>query len=263
MTPTKKPSGQLDWYETAMPAQTVTSAMTTDRVSARPGRAVSDLAAAAGPIIRLNISSAPTTGTVMLVARAMTSRNASSILRAGTPRASATSGSTEDSISGRNMTAIAATDRAPNTRIGSTSAALTPNTSPNSSEYASWAYWLLQLTNRAPKPSIITNVSAVATSGRERRLSAAMPNAPASENTARPANGSSPSRLAPAAPAKAPLGMACAANVDPRSTAKNPVTPAITATAVAAIQVLIIRGPNMRAPRRGRARRGPPAGAGS
>src|SRR6266702_868398 len=231
MTPTKKPSGQLDWYETAMPAQTV--------------------------------SSAPTTGTVMLVARAMTSRNASSIRRAGTPRASATSGSTEDSISGRNMTAIAATDRAPNTPIGSTSAALTPNTSPNSSEYASWAYWLLQLTNRAPKPSIITNVSAVATSGRERRLSAAMPNAPASENTARPANGSSPSRLAPAAPAKAPLGMACAVNVDPRSTAKNPVTPAITATAVAAIQVLIIRGPNMRAPHRGRARRAPPAGAGS
>ena len=89
-----------------------------------------------------------------------------------------------------------------------------------------------------------------------------MPSAPASENTARPANGLRPSRLAPAAPAKAPLGMACAANVAPRSTAKNPVTPAITATAVAAIQVLIIRGPNMRAPRPGRARRESPAGAG-
>ena len=112
-------------------------------------------------------------------------------------------------------------------------------------------------------PSISTNVSAVATSFRARRLSPAMPSAPASENTARPANGLRPSRLAPAAPAKAPLGMACAANVDPRSTAKNPVTPAITATAVAAIQVLIIRGPNMRAPRRGRARRQSPAGAGT
>ena len=35
---------------------------------------------------------------------------------------------------------------------------------------------------------------------------------------------------------------------DPRSTAKNPVTPAITATAVAAIQVFSIRPLNMRAP---------------
>ena len=146
------------------------------------------------------------------------------------------------------MTTIAATDTAPSTRMGSTSAALTPNTSPNSSEYASCAYWLLQLTNSAPTPSIITNVSAVATSGRERRLSPAMPSAPATENTARPTNGLSPSRLAPAAPANAPLGMACAANVDPRSTAKNPVTPAITATAVAAIQVFSIRPVNIPAP---------------
>src|SRR5260370_31838125 len=142
-----------------MPAQTVTSAMTTDRVIARPGRAVSDLAAAAGPIIRLNISSAQTLGTVMLGARAMTSRNTSSIRRAGTPRASATSGSAEDSISGRNMTTIAATDTAPSARMGSTSSVLTPNTSPNSSEYASCAYWLLQLTNSAPTPSLITNLN--------------------------------------------------------------------------------------------------------
>src|SRR5215470_2130412 len=214
-----------------MPAQTVTSAKATDRVMARTGRAVSARAAAAGPIIRLNISSAPTTGTVMLVASAMTSRNASSIRRGGIPRASATSGSAEDSSSGRNMTTMAATDSAPSARMGRTSPALTPNTSPNSSEYASWAYWLLQLTNSAPMPSISTNVSAVATSFLARRLSPAMPSAPATENTARPANGLSPSRLAPAAPAKAPFGMAWAANDDPRSTAKNPVTPAITATA--------------------------------
>src|SRR4029077_10147875 len=139
MTPTKKPSGQSDWYEIAIPAHTVTSAMTTDRAMARTGLAVSDLAAAAGPIIRLNISRAPTTGTVMLVASAMTSRNASSIRRADTPRASATSGSAEENISGRNMATIAATETAPSTRMGSTWSALTPNTSPNSSEYASWA----------------------------------------------------------------------------------------------------------------------------
>ena len=39
-----------------------------------PGRAVTERAAAAGPIIRLNISSAPTTGTVIEVARAITIR---------------------------------------------------------------------------------------------------------------------------------------------------------------------------------------------
>ena len=143
---------------------------------------------------------------------------------------------------------IAAMDSAPSTRIGSTSPWLTPNTSPNSSEYASCAYSVLQLTNSAPTPSIITNVSAVATSCRARRPRPAMPSAPATENTARPTNALSPSRLAPAAPAKAPLGIACAANVDPRSTAKNPVTPAITATAVAAIQVFSIRPENIPAP---------------
>src|SRR2546429_7970698 len=109
MTPTKKPSGQSDWYEIAMPAHTVTSAMATDRAIARAGLAVSDLAAAAGPIIRLNISSAPTTGTVMLVARAITSRNASSIRRAGTPRAPAPPGRAEENIRGPDMTAMAAT----------------------------------------------------------------------------------------------------------------------------------------------------------
>ncbi len=92
--------------------------------------------------------------------------------------------------------------------MGSTSPALTPNTSPNSREYASCAYSVLQLTNSAPIPSIITNVSAVATSFRARRLRPAMPSAPPTENTARPANALRPSRLAPAAPAKAPLGIA-------------------------------------------------------
>ena len=182
--------------------------MPTERVIASTGLAVRDLAAAAGPIIRANISRAPTTGTVMLVASAMTSRNASSIRRADTPRASATSGIAEDSINGRNMTMIAAIDTTPSTMIGTTSPVLTPNTSPNSSEYASCAYSVLQLTNRAPIPSIITNVSAVATSDRARRLSPAMPSAPATEKTTRPTSALSPSRLAPAAPAKAPLGIA-------------------------------------------------------
>ena len=58
-----------------------------------------------------------------------------------------------------------------------------------------------------------------------------------------------PSRLAPAAPANAPLGIACAANVWPRSTAKNPTMPAITATMDAVIQVFSIRPVNIRPPR--------------
>ena len=57
-----------------------------------------------------------------------------------------------------------------------------------------------------------------------------------------------PSRLAPAAPANAPFGMACAANVEPRSTAKKPVIPAITATIDAVIQVFSIRPVNIRPP---------------
>ena len=53
-----------------MPAQTVARAITTASPIAWPGRLVNDRAAAAGPIIRANMSSAPTTGTVMDVASA-------------------------------------------------------------------------------------------------------------------------------------------------------------------------------------------------
>jgi hypothetical protein len=65
-----------------------------------------------------------------------------------------------------------------------------------------------QETNRAPMPSISTNVSAVATSCLALRLRAAMPSAPATENRARPPIGLKPSRVAPAAPANAPFGIA-------------------------------------------------------
>ena len=101
-----------------------------------------------------------------------------------------------------------------------------------------------------------------------RRPSAPMPSAPASAKTARPQMTLRPSSPAPAAPAKAPFGMACAANDWPRRTAKNPVTPAITATMLAAIQVFIIRLENMPAPPRSlgsarpaRARRRPRRGS--
>ena len=86
-----------------------------------------------------------------------------------------------------------------------------------------------------------------------------MPSAPPTAKTARPHSTLMPSRLAPAAPANAPFGMACAANVEPRSTAKKPVIPAITATTEAAIQVFIISGLNMSTHRRLRAADGRPA----
>ena len=76
-----------------------------------------------------------------------------------------------------------------------------------------------------------------------------MPRAPPIAKTARPHSTLMPSRLAPAAPANAPFGIACAANVWPRSTAKNPTMPVITATMVAAIQVFSIRPVNIRPPR--------------
>ena len=68
---------------------------------ATSGRAVNDRAAAGGPIIRLKINSAPTTGTVMAVARAMTIRKADSIRWLRTRLASAISGTTEESMRGR------------------------------------------------------------------------------------------------------------------------------------------------------------------
>ena len=86
-----------------------------------------------------------------------------------------------------------------------------------------------------------------------------MPSAPPTAKTARPQMTLMPSRLAPAAPANAPFGMACAANVEPRSTAKKPVIPAITATTDAAIQVFSIRPVNMSTHRRLRAADGRPA----
>jgi len=84
-----------------MPAQTVIRAMPAATAMACPGRLVNERAAAAGPIISANMSRAPTTGTVMLVATAIAIRKHSSMRRVLTPRASATSGSADASRSGR------------------------------------------------------------------------------------------------------------------------------------------------------------------
>ena len=60
-----------------------------------------------------------------------------------------------------------------------------------------------------------------------------MPSAATSEKTPSPMSGLMPTRLAPAAPAKAPFGMAWAGKAEPRRTTKKPTTPAMIATMVA------------------------------
>ena len=57
-----------------------------------------------------------------------------------------------------------------------------------------------------------------------------------------------PIRLAPAAPAKEPLGIAWAAKAEPRSTVKKPTTPATTATMPATIQALTMKPENISQP---------------
>ena len=55
-------------------------------------------------------------------------------------------------------------------------------------------------------------------------------------------------RFAPAAPAKAPLGMAWAGKAAPRSTTKKPTTPATTATMVATSHALTMNPENISPP---------------
>ncbi len=63
-------------------------------------------------------------------------------------------------------------------------------------------------------------------------------------NTPNPTSVLSPSQYAPAAPANAPLGMAWAANEEPRSTTKNPTTPATMATTLPTTHALTMNPEN-------------------
>ena len=72
---------------------------------------------------------------------------------------------------------------------------------------------------------MITMVKAVATSLRARRPRVAMVTAPATANTPSPTSSLAPMRLAPAAPAKAPLGRECAANADAPQHGEEPHHP--------------------------------------
>ena len=132
--PTKKPIGRLERNESAIADHTVPSAMSTDRVMAVNGLFVNERAAAAGLMSRLKMSSAPTTGTAIVVVSATTSRKATSMAPLRTPRAAATSGMTDENMSGRYTTKIAAMQTRPINAMGSSSLLLTPSTSPKSSE---------------------------------------------------------------------------------------------------------------------------------
>ena len=67
-----------------------------------------------------------------------------------------------------------------------------------------------------------TRARAVTTSLRPRRPSTPIPTAARTANTPRPTSVLMPIRLAPAAPANAPLGMAWAGKAEPRRTTKKP-----------------------------------------
>src|ERR1700722_17864236 len=108
------------------------TAITVERAIANPGLVVSARAAAGGPIIRLKISVVPTTGTVMVVASATSSRNATSILNGLKPWV--LSGSTDASSSGRQSVASTTRQTTVSAIVGHSSELLTPSTSPNSSE---------------------------------------------------------------------------------------------------------------------------------
>ena len=87
--------------ESRMPPSVHRSAIATLYTIARPGRGVSRSAAAPGVMSRVRISRTPTTWIASATAAAMIRRNATAIAPTGTPRASATSGSTVAKTSGR------------------------------------------------------------------------------------------------------------------------------------------------------------------
>src|SRR5487761_1250596 len=126
--------GRFDWYDRAMATHTVTRARVTDRATADSGRLVNERAAAGGPMSRLKMSSDPTTGTAMVVVRAMTPKKARSMRALRMPLASAASGTTEASSRGRYSTATADMHTTAMAAGGRISLLATPSTSPNSSE---------------------------------------------------------------------------------------------------------------------------------
>ena len=84
-----------------MPPTAATNANSTDNPVTVSGFDDSRCAAAPGAIVRLSTSSVPTTCAAWVTVNASTIRNTMPSRRTGTPRAAATSGSTDANSSGR------------------------------------------------------------------------------------------------------------------------------------------------------------------
>ena len=89
-----------------IPPSAATSAKTTDSAVTASGFGDHRCAAAAGVIARLSTSSVPTTWAASVTVNASTSRNTRPSSRTGTPRAVATSASTDANSNGRYTTAM-------------------------------------------------------------------------------------------------------------------------------------------------------------
>ena len=215
------------------------------------GRLVNDRAAAGGPISRLKMSRDPTTGTAMVVTSATTTRNARSIARALTPRASATSGATEESISGRYRTSHGHDARGGDRDGGHELAGGDAEDLPEEQRED------LGGVLAGPRQEQIAESEhqhdregGGDVAAGPRRPSPAISTAPARENTPRPMMVLTPIRLAPAAPAKAPLGRACAANADAAQHREEPHHAGHDGHDRGGLQALTMKPANIRPPRR-------------
>src|SRR3954447_2005899 len=96
--------GTVEPSASRMPPTAETTANPTLSTGASTGEAVTRIAAAAGVTSRERTSSAPTICTASAPARASSSAKVTDSTPAGTPRATATSGSADTNISGRQIT---------------------------------------------------------------------------------------------------------------------------------------------------------------
>ena len=108
----------------------------------QPSRDVSRSAAAAGPTIRANTSSTPTTCAASATAIATIARNSTEISRSDTPFASASSGASVAKSSGRETNARAPRLKTLNPASVHTVSRLTPSRLPNRIAVA-WVAWVV------------------------------------------------------------------------------------------------------------------------
>src|SRR5438105_4936758 len=235
----------------ANPSHVNATARPTDRAITSGGRTVSRSAIAGGVTSSEKISSTPTTWTASETAIASTTMNAMLRKRTGTPRAAATSSSSEANSSGRYSPTTAASVTTPATSVTTTATLLIPRISPKRIAYASVAYPLYRFRNRTPSPSVQASTMPITTSRPRMRLPSTPITTPApTVNTSSPtieptANAAAPppkkaatTATPPAAPANPMCDGAWPAKASERSTTKYPTTPATTATTVPAMNAL-------------------------